>query len=150
MFGFLINLPIVSYFEMGTTLTPNHGHAALFGVFGFLGVAIMLFCLRNMHATETWNRLEKYFRTGFWGLNIGLGLMMALNLFPAGILQLLDVLQHGYAHARSLEFTMHGAFHYSEWLRLVGDLTFLFIGVVPLVAGILLAVAGALRAKSSN
>ena len=150
VFGFLINLPIVSYFEMGTTLTPNHGHAALFGVFGFLGVAIMLFCLRNMHATETWNRLEKYFRTGFWGLNIGLGLMMALNLFPAGILQLLDVLQHGYAHARSLEFTMHGAFHYSEWLRLVGDLTFLFIGVVPLVAGILLAVAGALRAKSSN
>ena len=28
IFGFLINLPIVSYFEVGTVLTPNHGHAA--------------------------------------------------------------------------------------------------------------------------
>jgi nitric oxide reductase subunit B len=25
IFGFLINLPIVSYFEVGTILTPNHG-----------------------------------------------------------------------------------------------------------------------------
>ena len=32
--GFLINLPIISYFEVGTLLTPNHGHLALMGVFG--------------------------------------------------------------------------------------------------------------------
>jgi nitric oxide reductase subunit B len=31
MLGFLINLPIVSYYEVGTLLTPNHGHAALDG-----------------------------------------------------------------------------------------------------------------------
>ena len=40
IFGFLINMPIVSYFEMGTNLTPNHGHAAMMGVFGMLAVAL--------------------------------------------------------------------------------------------------------------
>ena len=38
IFGFLINLPIVSYFEVGTLLTSNHGHAAMFGVFGMLAL----------------------------------------------------------------------------------------------------------------
>ena len=46
VFGFLINLPIVSYFEMGTLLTANHGHAAMFGVFGMLALAVLVFCLR--------------------------------------------------------------------------------------------------------
>ena len=32
IFGFLINLPIVSYYEIGTALTANHGHAAMMGV----------------------------------------------------------------------------------------------------------------------
>jgi len=31
VFGFLINLPIVSCYEVGTILTPNHGHAAMMG-----------------------------------------------------------------------------------------------------------------------
>ncbi len=39
IFGFLINMPIVSYYEVGTILTPNHGHAAMMGVFGMLAVA---------------------------------------------------------------------------------------------------------------
>ena len=47
VFGFLINMPIVSYFEAGTNLTPNHGHAAMMGVFGMLGVALMVFVLRE-------------------------------------------------------------------------------------------------------
>src|ERR1039458_2731250 len=47
MFGFLINLPIVSYYEVGTILTPNHGHAALMGVFGMLALAMMVFVLRQ-------------------------------------------------------------------------------------------------------
>ncbi|TAN37706.1 MAG: nitric-oxide reductase large subunit [Verrucomicrobia bacterium] len=140
VFGFLINMPIVSYFEMGTTLTPNHGHAAMFGVFGMLALAVLVFGLRAMLADETWQRLENYFRVGFWGLNLGLGLMIVLNLFPAGVLQLFDVLKHGYAHARSLEFTMHGWFHTTEWIRLLGDMVFLVVGVIPLTLGIVMAV----------
>jgi nitric oxide reductase subunit B len=47
IFGFLINMPIVSYFEMGTNLTPTHGHAAMMGVFGMLAIALMVFVLRQ-------------------------------------------------------------------------------------------------------
>ncbi len=44
VFGFLINLPIVSYYEIGTALTANHGHAAMMGVYGMLAVSLALFC----------------------------------------------------------------------------------------------------------
>ena len=82
-------MPIVSYFEMGTILTPNHGHAAMMGVFGMLGVALMVFVLREPRATRRWPRLERLHSCGFWGLNIGLAMMVVLSLFPAGILQLM-------------------------------------------------------------
>ena len=58
VFGFLINLPIVSYFEIGTTLTANHGHAAMFGVFGMLALAVLVFCLRAMQSDEAWAKRE--------------------------------------------------------------------------------------------
>jgi len=133
VFGFLINLPIVSYFEMGTTLTPNHGHAAMFGVFGMLALAVVVFCLRALRGDAAWNRNERLIRIGFWGLNIGLGLMMVLDLFPAGVLQFFDAITNGYWHARRLAFTMGGLFHTLEWVRMAGDLVFLLAGVVPLV-----------------
>jgi nitric oxide reductase subunit B len=140
VFGFLINTPIVSYFEMGTTLTANHGHAAMFGVFGMLALAVLTYCLRGMLSDDAWAGVEKYFRVGFWGVNIGLGLMIVLDLFPAGVLQLYDVVKNGYWHARSLEFTMTGPFHTAEWVRIVGDMTFLFAGALPITLGTILAV----------
>ena len=133
VFGFLINLPIVSYFEMGTTLTPNHGHAAMFGVFGMLALGVMVFCLQAINSDAAWKRVEKYIRFGFWGLNIGLGLMMLLDLFPAGVLQLWDVITHGYWHARRLSYLMGGTYHTLEWIRIVADMVFLLAGAVPLV-----------------
>jgi len=90
VFGFLINMPIVSYFEAGTNLTPNHGHAAMMGVFGMLGVALMVFVLRETVQDSRWARLEKYVRCGFWGLNIGLAMMILFSLFPSGVLQVRD------------------------------------------------------------
>ncbi|HUL76538.1 MAG TPA: cbb3-type cytochrome c oxidase subunit I, partial [Vicinamibacteria bacterium] len=84
VFGFLINTPIVSYFEMGTTLTANHGHAAMFGVFGMLALGVLVFCLRAMQGDASWSVTEKYVRVGYWGLNAGLSLMILLDLFPAG------------------------------------------------------------------
>lgn len=132
VFGFLINLPIVSYFEMGTTLTPNHGHAAMFGVFGFLALAVMLFCLRASKSDRAWKAVEPYIRTSFWGLNVGLGLMILLDLFPGGVIQLWDVLTNGYWHARRLTFLMGGTYHALEWARMVADLVFLLVGAVPL------------------
>ena len=54
VFGFLINMPIVSYFEAGTMLTPNHAHAAFMGVFGMLAVALMVFAFRQVTPDERW------------------------------------------------------------------------------------------------
>jgi len=133
VFGFLINLPIVSYFEVGTLLTPNHGHAAMMGVFGMLAVALMVFAFRQVLSDERWAVVEPLVRLSFWGLNLGLALMVILNLFPGGVLQLLDVLRNGYAHARSLEFLNQPIMRRIEWLRLPADLVFIGLGVVPLV-----------------
>jgi len=132
IFGFLINLPIVSYYEAGTNLTPNHGHSALMGVFGMLAVAFVVFGLRQMSSGEHWNRIQKYIRVSFWGLNIGLALMVVLNLFPSGVLQLADVLKNGYWHARGHEFLNQHLIVSLEWIRLPADFIFIVLGVLPL------------------
>jgi nitric oxide reductase subunit B len=133
IFGFLINLPIVSYFEVGTILTPNHGHAAMMGVFGMLGIGLMLFAFRQVTPANRWASLEKYVRLSFWGLNGGLALMVITNLFPGGILQLRDVILNGYWHARSPLFLDSKFIRILEWMRLPGDLIFIALGILPLL-----------------
>jgi nitric oxide reductase subunit B len=133
IFGFLINLPIVSYFEVGTILTPNHGHAAMMGVFGMFAIAFMVFAIRQVLPEKEWGRVEKYVRTSFWGLNIGLAGMIVLNLFPAGVLQLVDVLRNGYWHARGPEFLNDRITTLLEWIRLPADAIFILFGVIPLL-----------------
>jgi nitric oxide reductase subunit B len=132
MFGFLINLPIVSYYEVGTGFTPTHAHAALMGVFGMLAIALMVFVLRQTSSDERWPSIEKYVKVAFWGTNIGLLMMLGLSLFPAGVLQIRDVLQHGYWHARSLDYIGNPHSLLMEWLRLPGDLVFIVFGALPL------------------
>jgi nitric oxide reductase subunit B len=133
IFGFLINLPIVSYYEVGTILTPNHGHAAMMGVFGMLAMALMVFALRQVSSEAHWGRVERLVRLSFWGLNGGLALMVVTSLFPGGVLQLWDVLEHGYWHARSPAFSSQGLPGILEWLRLPADAIFIGVGVVPAV-----------------
>lgn len=133
IFGFLINLPIVSYYEVGTILTPNHGHAAMMGVFGMLAMGLMVFAMRQVLTDTRWERIEKYIRASFWGLNIGLALMEVTNLFPGGVLQLMDVLANGYWHARSPAFLTKEIVRLVEWLRLPGDLIFIIVGVLPML-----------------
>ena len=131
IFGFLINMPIVSYFEVGTLLTPNHGHAAMMGVFGMFAISFMVFAIRQVLPDEPWKHVEKYIRVSFWGLNIGLAGMVVSNLFPAGVLQLLDVLKNGYWHARSPEYLNQGITLFIEWIRLPADAVFIVLGVLP-------------------
>ncbi len=131
VFGFLINLPIVSYFEVGTMLTPNHGHAAMMGVFGMLALALMVFAMRQVSTDEQWLKSEKYIRISFWGLNVGLGLMVVTSLFPGGVLQFVDVLNNGYWHARGPEF-LH-SIRILEWLRLPADIIFICLGAFPML-----------------
>jgi nitric oxide reductase subunit B len=133
IFGFLINLPIVSYFEVGTILTPNHGHAALMGVFGMFAISFMVFAIRQTLPDEEWVPVEKYIRVSFWGLNIGLAGMVVLNLFPGGVLQFFDVLKNGYWHARGPEFLNARTTTLIEWMRLPADAVFILLGVIPLL-----------------
>ena len=136
IFGFLINLPIVSYFEVGTLLTPNHGHAAMMGAFGMLALSLLVLAIRQVLADGDWKRVEKYVRLSFWGLNIGLALMVICNLFPGGVLQLLDVLKNGYWHARGPEFLDWRVMKLIEWIRMPADLIFILLGVIPILLAV--------------
>jgi nitric oxide reductase subunit B len=131
VFGFLINLPIVSYYEIGTALTANHGHASMMGVYGMLAVGLALFCLRYMIPADRWsNRAAKI---SFWSLNIGLAWMVFATLFPLGLLQLYESISHGYYEARSLHYLQSSTNSFIEWLRLPGDALFIIGGVLPLL-----------------
>ena len=55
LFGFLINPPLSLYYMQGLNLTPLHGHTALFGVYGMLGIGLVLFCLRGLKPGIVWN-----------------------------------------------------------------------------------------------
>jgi nitric oxide reductase subunit B len=131
VFGFLINMPIVSYFEAGTMLTANHGHAALMGAFGMLAMALMVLTLCQVLDDEQWVKPEKLVRISFWGLNVGLALMVVTNLFPGGVMQLWDVLQNGYWHARSSAYMSQDHVRLLEWLRLPADAVYILLGALP-------------------
>ena len=131
IFGFLINLPIVSYYEIGTALTANHGHTAMMGVYGMLAVGLALFCLRYLIPAERWK--ERAAKMSFWGLNIGLAWMSFATLFPLGIRQLYESVNIGYFDARSLDYLSTNTNTVIEWLRLPGDVYFIVVGVLPLL-----------------
>jgi nitric oxide reductase subunit B len=146
--GFLINLPVISYYETGTNLTPNHGHAALMGVFGMLAVSFVIFAIRQISSAEHWRKIEKYVKLSFWGLNIGLAGMVVLQLFPSGVLQLIDVINNGYWHARSIEFSGQQHIVNLAWLRLPADIIFIAAGVLPLLVAVLYTYYNMLKSKS--
>jgi nitric oxide reductase subunit B len=101
-----------------------------------LGVALMIFVLREAADAATWRSAEKFVRCGFWGLNIGLAMMVLLSLFPSGVLQLLDVVTNGYWHARSLAYTAGDLPRLLEWMRLPGDLVFIVLGAIPILIAV--------------
>lgn len=131
IFGFLINLPIVSYYEIGTALTANHGHAAMMGVYGMLAAGLALFALRYLIPENRWP--ERAARISFWSLNIGLLWMVFATLFPLGILQLYQSVSAGYFEARELKFLTDPTMRFIEWLRLPGDALFIVGGALPLL-----------------
>jgi nitric oxide reductase subunit B len=129
LFGFLINPPLPLYYMQGLNLTPLHGHTALFGVYGFLGIGLMLFCLRGLKPHLAWN--DKVLNTSFWSFNIGLAGMALFTLLPIGVLQLGAAIDHGYWFARSAEFMQKPIIQMLVWMRVPGDVIF-SVGAVSL------------------
>ena len=131
IFGFLVNLPIVSYYEIGTALTANHAHAAMMGVYGMLAVGLALFCLRYLIPDDRWP--DRLARLSFWSLNIGLAWMTFATLLPLGLIQLYESVNSGYFEARSLDFLTNDTNAVLEWIRFPGDILFIGGGVLPLL-----------------
>ena len=129
LFGFLINPPLSLYFMQGLNLTPLHGHTALFGVYGMLGIGLVLFCLRGMRPDLKWD--ERVLKISFWCFNIGLAMMALLTLLPLGTMQLLAAIDQGYWYARSHEFMQQPFVDLLIWMRVPGD-TIFSIGALAL------------------
>jgi nitric oxide reductase subunit B len=130
LFGFMINPPIALYYMQGLNTTPLHGHAALFGVYGMLGIGLMLVCLRVLIPGREWN--DGMLRFSFWSLNVGLLAMCVLSLLPVGLMQTWASVEHGYWYARSSEFMQTPIMQNLRWMRVPGDTVF-FLGAVALV-----------------
>jgi nitric oxide reductase large subunit-like protein len=130
IFGFAINPPIALYYIQGLNTTAVHGHAALFGVYGILGIGLILFVLRGLYPDREWN--DKLLGWSFWVINIGLLVMLVGSLLPIGILQAVESIQNGYWSARSMEFMQTDTMQAIRWLRVPGD-SLLAIGELLLV-----------------
>jgi nitric oxide reductase subunit B len=122
LLGFVINPPASLYYVQGLNLTPAHGHAALFGVYGMLGIGLMLFCLRGLYARRL--HADRYLAWTFWGLNIGLFMMVFMSLLPAGIYQAYASVSEGLWFARSPEIVHSKVMEMLVWLRVPGDVVF--------------------------
>jgi nitric oxide reductase subunit B len=131
IFGFIINLPIINYYEHGTYLTSNHGHTALFGVYGMLAIALILFSWRGLIENKHWN--DKILCLSFWGLNVGLFLMFSTGLFPIGVMQVWQSYDQGLWAARSADFyNAQFVQTLGNW-RAVPDTIIIVLGAFPLL-----------------
>ncbi len=131
VFGFLINLPVVNYYEHGTYLTLNHAHGALFGVYGMLSIGLLLFSWRGLVDRRQW--LDRPLALSFWGLNIGLLLMTLGTLFPIGIAQVWTSYKDGVWAARDVSFFERPFVRILGQWRIAPDTIIIVLGVLPLV-----------------
>jgi len=122
VFGFLINPPVALYYMQGLNLTPVHGHTALFGVYGMLGLGLTLFCLRALQPARRWK--EGSLKASFWCINLGLIFMVVLSMLPIGLMQASASIEHGTWYARSAEFLQTPTMQFLRWMRVPGDVLF--------------------------
>jgi nitric oxide reductase subunit B len=122
LLGFAINPPASLYYVQGLNMTAAHGHAALFGVYGMLGIGLMLFCLRNLFGRQL--HADGLLKPAYWCLNIGLAMMVFLSLVPAGIVQAAASITEGMWYARSPALVHSHIMETLVWLRVPGDIVF--------------------------
>jgi len=131
IFGFVINLPIINYYEHATYLTANHAHTALFGVYGMLAIALILFSWRGLVENKYWN--DRVLKVSFWGLNGGLFLMFLTGLLPIGLLQVWHSYDTGFWYARSADFYELPAVQFLGNWRAFPDTMIILVGAFPLL-----------------
>jgi nitric oxide reductase subunit B len=122
LLGFAINPPASLYYVQGLNMTAAHGHAALFGVYGMLGIGLMLFCLRGLYARGL--HVDRLLKPAFWSLNGGLAMMVFMSILPAGIYQAWASITQGTWYARSPEIVHSKVMEALVWTRVPGDIVF--------------------------
>jgi nitric oxide reductase subunit B len=130
VFGFMINPPIALYYMQGLNTTAVHAHGALYGVYGTLGLGLLLFCMRAMKPELKWN--NKLISFAFWAINIGMMMEILFSLLPIGLMQTYQSVSVGYWSARSPEFMQTEIMQSLRWMRLFGD-TIFAIGAIAFV-----------------
>ena len=127
-------------------MTATHAHAALFGVYGMLGIGLTLFCMRGLSDPSQWS--ERLLKTSFWCLNIGLAMMVFLSLFPQGLFQAYQSFTHDYAYARSAEVIHGPVMQALVWARVPGDVVFT-VGVIAFSLFMVRALFGGGRTRDA-
>jgi len=145
LFGFMINPPIALYYMQGLNTTPVHGHAALFGVYGMLGMGLVLFTVKSLQPALVWP--DRLLTFAFWAINLGLGAMVLISLLPVGLLQTWASVEKGYWYARSAEFLHTPVMDTLRWLRVIGDTVFA-AGAVAFVVAVARLTLARRRARS--
>ena len=133
LFGFMINPPIALYYMQGLNTTPVHGHTALFGVYGMLGMGLVLFTVKALQPALRWP--DRLLKVAFWSINVGLMAMVVLSVLPVGLLQTHAAVDVGYWYARSEEFLQTPRMDTLRWLRVFGD-TIFAAGAIAFVVAI--------------
>jgi len=146
VFGFMVNPPIALYYIQGLNTTPVHAHAALFGVYGFLALGFTILVLRYIVPGFAFN--DKLMRFAFWGLNIGLVMMIATSLLPIGIIQAHASITEGMWYARSEAFMQQPLLETLRWVRTFGDIVFI-AGGLAMAWQVVIGVLGGQR-RSTN
>ncbi len=139
LFGFMINPPIALYYMQGLNTTPVHGHTALFGVYGMLGMGLVLFTVKSLRPALVWP--DRTLGLALWAINLGLAAMVLLSVLPVGLLQTWAAVEHGYWYARSAEFLHTPLMNTLRWLRVIGDSVFA-IGAGAFVVAIIRLTVG--------
>jgi nitric oxide reductase subunit B len=133
LLGFMINPPIALYYMQGLNTTPAHGHTALFGVYGMLGMGLILFTVKSLRPDLVWP--DRLLGVSFWSINLGLGGMVLLSVLPVGLLQTWAAVDKGYWYARSAEFLHTPLMDRLRWMRVLGDTVFA-VGAVTFVIAV--------------
>lgn len=147
IFGFLINPPLVLYYSQGLNTTPIHAHSALFGVYGSLALALMLFALREITPDQAWS--DRLLNFAFWNINGGLAIMMVFGLIPNGFYQFVQSVNHGTWYARSAEVIHSPWMQWTVWLRIPGDVIFT-LGALTMMAFVVKAIWAILHQPTQN
>jgi len=144
--GFLVNTPIALYFIQGLNTVAAHAHGSFMGVYGNLGIGLMLFCLVGISKQVGWN--DKPLKWAFWSINIGLMAMILMSLLPVGIVQFIASVETGYWFARSPEIIQSELVRALVWNRMWGDIIFA-AGALFLAYFIFGLIKGAVGSKQS-